>query len=99
MTLNRHTGSDIWEADDEDIVEPFKVTPGFIAFVTAMLVPAILAIFIFIGATLVADDVYAAEAAQEQASQGQFTNSPFLNGENSDVPGWKKSLVGICPLH
>lgn len=84
----------MWEQDDEEIVEPFRVTPGFIAFVGAMFVPVIIAIVVFIGAWAVSGEVYAAEQ-----QQSRFANSPRLNGEESDVADWKKSLVGICPLH
>lgn len=84
----------MWDADQEDIVEPFRVTPGFIAFVLAMFVPVVIAIVVVIGAWVVSDEVYAAEA-----EDSRFANSPVLNGESEDVAGWKKSLVGICPLH
>jgi hypothetical protein len=84
----------MWDSEQEEIVEPFRVTPGFIAFVAAMFVPVIIALVVVMGAWVVADDVYAAEA-----EQSRFANSPSLNGEAQDVAGWKKSLVGICPLH
>ena len=84
----------MWDREQEEIVEPFQVTPGFIAFVTAMLTPALIAIVIFFGAWAVADDVYAAEAEEPR-----FGNSSCLNCEAEEVAGWKKSLVGICPLH
>ena len=85
----------MWDADQEDIVEPFRVTPGFIAFVAAMLVPFVVGIAVFIGAWLVSSEVYAAEAAQES----RFANSACLNCDEDDVAGWKRSLVGLCPLH
>ena len=85
----------MWEPEQEDIVEPFRVTPGFIAFVLAMLVPVMVGLVVVIGATLVSAEVYAAEAAQES----RFANSNCLNCEDEEVAGWKRSLVGICPLH
>ena len=84
----------MWDTEQDDVVEPFRVSPGFIAFVVAMCAPVIIAIFIVIGASIVAGEVYAAEA-----SQSRFGNSPCLNCEAEDVAAWKKSLVGICPLH
>ena len=85
----------MWDAEQEEIVEPFRVTAGFIAFVGAMLIPVVIGIAVFIGAWAVAGEVYAAEAAQES----RFATSPSLNGEGEDVAGWKRSLVGLCPLH
>lgn len=80
-----------WPPTQEDTeVQPFRVTPGFIAFLTAVFAPVILGLIIVAGATLVADEVYAAEA-QEQ-SFGEPSSE-------ADVADWKKTLVGICPLH
>ena len=73
----------------EEQPEPFKVTPGFIAFVAAMCLPLLAAIVIYTGAAIVASDVREAEAAQGSGVQ--------TNVEHVD--GWKKSLVGMCPLH
>ena len=87
----------MWDADQDDIVEPFRVTPGFVAFLAAMFIPVVIAIGIVIAAWIVSDEVYAAEAAQAQ--QSRFANSPCLNCEADEVAAWKKSLVGICPLH
>jgi hypothetical protein len=84
----------MWDAEQEEIVEPFRVTPGFIAFVAAMLIPFVVGLVIVIGASIVADEVHAAEAAESR-----FANSPVLNGESEEVAGWKKALVGICPIH
>jgi hypothetical protein len=84
----------MWDADQEEIVEPFRVTPGFIAFVVAMFLPVIIALVVVMGAWIVSDEVQAAEA-----SQSRFGDSPCLNCEGTDVAGWKRSLVGICPLH
>ena len=84
----------MWDREQEDIVEPFRVTPGFIAFVGAMFVPVVVALVVVIGAWAVSGEVYAAE---EQESR--FANSSCLNCEGEEVAGWKRSLVGICPLH
>lgn len=71
--------------------EPFQVTTGFIAFIAALFLPFVLALFIYLGAWAVSDEVYAAEAAAEQ--QG------FNTAADSEVAGWKHTLVGVCPLH
>jgi hypothetical protein len=71
---------------DEETVEPFRVTPGFIAFVGIACLPAIIAVVVFFGAWIVADDVEAAEAEAQP-------------GQSADVAGWKTTLVGICPVH
>lgn len=84
----------MWDTEQEEVVEPFRVTPGFIAFVGLMIVPVIVGLAVFIGAALVADEVKGAEA-----SQSRFDDSNCLNCGSEDVAGWKKSLVGICPLH
>ena len=71
---------------DEAAVEPFRVTPGFIAFVVLACLPAIVALAVFFGAWMVASDV---EAAETQAGPG----------EAAQVEGWKSALVGLCPVH
>jgi len=71
---------------DEDAVEPFKVTPGFLAFVGVACLPAVIALAVFFGAWMVAGDV---EAAEAKAAPGQ----------DAEVAGWKTTLVGICPVH
>jgi hypothetical protein len=73
--------------------EPFRVTPGFIAFVGVCFLPIVLALFVYIGAWAVSSEVYAAEAAAEQ--QAGFNTRPA----ESDVAGWKRTLVSVCPLH
>jgi hypothetical protein len=73
----------------EEQPEPFRVTPGFIAFVAAMCLPLLFAVVIYTGAAIVAGDVREAEAAQDGGVQTNIEH----------VDGWKKSLVGICPLH
>lgn len=82
----------LWNMLDlqEEQPEPFRVTPGFIAFVAAMCLPLIVAVVIYTGAAIVASDVREAEAASQEG--GVQTNIQH-------VDGWKKSLVGICPLH
>ena len=84
----------MWDTEQDEVVEPFRVTPGFIAFVAAMFVPVVIALVVVIAAWVVSDEVYAAEA-----SGSRFDNSSCLNCGDEDVAGWKKSLVGICPLH
>jgi hypothetical protein len=71
---------------DEDTVEPFRVSPGFIAFVVVACLPAIIAIAVFFGAWMVADEVRAAEASTS-------------TGDSAEVEGWKSTLVGLCPVH
>ncbi len=89
----------MWDTNEEEIVEPFRVTPGFIAFVAAMFLPVFVALFIYVGAWAVSSQVYAAEAAQQESVQGtRFADSQVLNADE-DVAGWKKALVGLCPLH
>jgi hypothetical protein len=78
----------------DDHVEPFKVTPGFIAFVGAIFSPMIAALVIYLGAWAVSAEVRAAEArADEPTTQG------FNTVSQHDVARWKKTLVGICPVH
>ena len=73
-------------SEGEDVVEPFRVTPGFIAFIGIACLPAIIALAVFFGAWLVVDDVEAAEARAAP-------------GESAEVAGWKSTLVGVCPVH
>lgn len=70
----------------EEIIEPFRVTPGFIGFVVLACLPALIAVSVFFGAWMVADEV---EAAEQQTQSGQSTQ----------VEGWKSTLVGLCPVH
>jgi hypothetical protein len=82
----------MWPTEEEETeVEPFRVTPGFIAFVTAIFLPVILAVVLIGAATLVAGEVHAAEE-QERL----FGDSPVMGEE---VAGWKRTVVGICPFH
>jgi hypothetical protein len=78
----------------EEQVEPFRVTPGFLIFVTVLLLPAVAAVAIFLGAALVAGEVYAADAATRPVAQ-----SATAHRVGEDVEGWKRTLVGICPVH
>jgi hypothetical protein len=75
--------------------EPFRVTPGFIAFVGLCFTPIIVALFIYLGAWAVSSEVYAAEAAAEQRSSSFNT----VTAADSNVAGWKRTLVSVCPLH
>ena len=74
----------------EEQPEPFKVTPGFIAFVAAMCLPLLAAVVIYIGAAVVAGDVREAESV---------AGSSFDGRDTAEVEDWKQTLVGICPLH
>jgi hypothetical protein len=75
--------------------EPFRVTPGFIAFVAACFTPFVVALFIYLGAWAVSSEVYAAEAAAEEGGASFNT----VSAADSDVAGWKRTLVSVCPLH
>jgi hypothetical protein len=79
---------EIFPESADGYVEPFRVTPGFIAFIGLACLPAIVALAVFFGAWMVADDVKRAEAASAQQP-----------GSEQQVEGWKKTLVGICPVH
>jgi hypothetical protein len=89
----------MWDFEDET-AEPFRVTPGFIAFVGVLFVPVVVAVLIYVAAWMVSDEVYAAEAAQAKADDTHYTVPP--NGRpdgDTDVAGWKKTIVVVCPLH
>jgi hypothetical protein len=73
--------------------EPFKVTPGFIAFLGFCFLPVIVALAVYIGAWAVSSEVYAAEAATEQGSSFNTVSA------DHHVAGWKRTLVSACPLH
>jgi hypothetical protein len=77
----------------DEAVEPFKVTPGFIAFVGLIFLPMLIALFIFLGAWAVSGEVRAAEARANDPSAGFNTISQH------EVAGWKKTLVSVCPIH
>ncbi len=81
-----------------DEPQPFKVTPGFILFLSALFLPMILAVAVYLGAWAVSGEVHTAEAA----SKGATSSNPDAQSNSltdAHVAGWKKSLVGICPLH
>ena len=81
------------EYEDEP-VEPFKVSPGFILFVGMVFTPMLIALAVFLGAWAYAGEVRAAEAAaNDPSAQG------FNTASEHDVAGWKKTLVGVCPIH
>jgi hypothetical protein len=73
--------------------EPFRITPGFLAFAGLCFTPLVLALLIYLGAWAVSSEVHAAEAAAAERS-GFNTEAA-----DPDVAGWKRTLVGVCPLH
>ena len=75
-----------------DEPQPFKVTPGFIVFLTALFLPMILALAVYLGAWAVSSEVHSAEASSQSLRNGAAQ-------QDVQVAGWKKSLVGICPVH
>ena len=56
---------------------------GFAAFLGVLTLPFLLGIALYVGAWIVSEDVYAAQATDR----------------TEDVAGWKHALVGVCPLH
>lgn len=64
--------------------ESVRLSAGLVAFFAVMLVPALVAVTVVIGAWAVADEVYAAEAGGSDAPA---------------VAEWKSTIVGICPIH
>ena len=79
---------------EEEEPEPFRVTPGFVAFTSVLCLPVVAALAIFFGAWLVSSEVQAAEAAEPPSDR-----SGFITSQPEDVAAWKRTLVGICPLH
>jgi len=73
--------------------EPFRVTPGFLAFAGLCFTPVVLALLIYLGAWAVSAEVNAAEAAAVE--RAGFNTQPA----DPDVAAWKRTLVGVCPLH
>jgi hypothetical protein len=54
----------------------------------------IAALAIFLGAWAVSSEVQAAEArAADASAQG------FNTASEDEVAGWKRTLVGVCPIH
>jgi hypothetical protein len=87
-----------WQDAEEVLAGPFRVTPGFVAFVAALILPALIALAVFVGASLVANEVYAADRAT--ASKMQEPNGFASGGRGAPEPAtWKRTLVGVCPLH
>lgn len=67
--------------------DPVRARGGLVAFAAVLVLPAILATGIVLGASIVADEVYAAE-------------QPVASGATpAQAAEWKQTLVGICPLH
>ena len=85
----------MYELTDEP--EPFKPGFAFYAFLAALFLPVIVAALIYLGAWAVSAEVNAAEAASLPSERQTVSNS--LNGEEAKVAGWKKTLVGVCPVH
>ena len=85
----------MFEYDVDQKPEPFKVTPGFIAFLGLVFLPVIAALVIYLGAWAVAGEVRAAEAGAGTPT----AQAGFNTVSEHEVAGWKKALVGICPIH
>lgn len=75
--------------------ETIHLSRGFVAFLGVMLLPAIVALGVVLGAAAVADEVYAAEDAEAAAGDA---GTP-AGATDAEVAGWKRGLVGICPIH
>ncbi len=75
---------------------PTRMTRGFVAFLAAMLLPGIFALVVFFGAWAVSDEVYAADLRADRATPAAASSAPTDEG---DVAGWKRALVGACPIH
>lgn len=84
----------MWDLEEEP-TEPFRVTPGFIAFVSAFIVPIVVFAVLYMGAWAVSGEVYAADAAATAPESGVTTAA----ASDEDVAGWKRGLVFVCPLH
>jgi hypothetical protein len=82
----------------QDEAQPFKVTPGFIAFVSFLFMPIVIALVIYLGAWAVSSEVSAAEAAADNAGVSASQDG-FNTVSEHEVAGWKRTLVGVCPLH
>jgi hypothetical protein len=79
--------------------EPFRVTPGFIAFLGLLFLPIVLALAIYLGAWAVSSEVYAAEAAAADQPVASQPANGFNTVPAHQVAGWKRALVSACPLH
>ena len=71
------------------------MTRGFVAFIAAMVMPAVVALAVFLGAWAVSDEVYAAEAAEAHTG----AEASGVDPQGAEVAGWKRTLVGVCPIH
>lgn len=80
---------DRWQAFEAEVNRDAS-SPGFYVFLGLLCLPALVAFAIFLGAWLVSGEVSAAEAASERSG---------TVSEAQDVAGWKKALVGVCPVH
>lgn len=80
------------------VVEPLRLSVGTVFFIASLILPAVAAVGIYLGAWVVASDVYAARDAQGASLNGQ-NESGFAAAADDGVAGWKKALVGICPAH
>lgn len=67
---------------------PVRLSGGLIAFRAFMVLPALVAFAVVLGAWAVSDEVY---AAQRETPAGA-SNTPT-------VAAWKTTLVLICPIH
>jgi hypothetical protein len=74
----------------EEQPQPFRRSAGFYAFLGVLLLPLILALAVFAGAWAVSDEVAAAESSSSTRTSAS---------QDAQVEGWKKTLVGICPVH
>jgi len=83
---------------DVQASEPIALSPGLIAFLALLLLPGIAAVATYFGAWFVADEVYAAERSQVAYRQ-QDSGFAVARRDGRAVDGWKKALVGICPVH
>jgi hypothetical protein len=85
-----------WQEDAAPAESP-RVTPGLVAFVAVLLLPVVIGLGIVVGASAVAGEVYAArqQAVERQSSTGGFN----VEAPAGEVAGWKRTLVGICPVH
>lgn len=71
-----------------EVPRPVRLSGGLIAFMAFMVLPALVAFAIVLGAWAVSDEVYAAE----RDASTSVTNTPT-------VAAWKTTLVVICPIH
>ena len=83
---------------EDVVVEPFRLTPGFFGFIGLLLLPAIAVVGVYLGAWIVSDEVYAAEAAAS-ASKSPSASFAASGDDGARVAGWKKTLLGVCPAH